>query len=619
MRLIIILLIILAFCYIAEAQLILQTSTQSNAGGVSQGGGLSLTSTFGQGSAVGSIADGQLYVSNGYIYAVMSDQMAPNIALLSVSPLSPAVDQQITVTATITDNYSVQSALLAYRKGGDVAFFTISMSKTGDSYQAVIPAAAVTSRGIEYYITASDYSSNSSRLPASGVTVIQITISGEGLAKSAAQPSGSAQNAYRLISIPVDATNKNPDAILLDDLGAYDNTKWRFYELKADQTYAEYGSTSTINPGKSFWLITKDAGKIIDSGPGKSNLTDKPFAIPLNPGWTFIGNPFNFDIPFTKVTRKSGGTMDIRYYNGSWATATTPLIPFEGYAVANTLANVDTLLVDPQIGTVTPKASLAKAANELWSINISAECQEAKDMDNKISVVSDANSGFDEMDKPEPPIIGEYVSVYFPHSEWNGVFKNYSTDARPTPVIGDTWEFELKSNIENKIQLDFSSIETVPQQFEVWLVDKLLSTTQNVKLNNKYSFTNLSSKNPRQMILVVGNSSFIHDKLTELHAIPEAFELSQNFPNPFNPATVIRYGLRSASRVTIKLYDLLGQEIKTLVDETQDKGYRSVEWNGKNEFGSTIASGIYVYRITATNTQNVNERFVQTKKMLLLK
>ena len=101
--------------------------------------------------------------------------------------------------------------------------------------------------------------------------------------------------------------------------------------------------------------------------------------------------------------------------------------------------------------------------------------------------------------------------------------------------------------------------------------------------------------------------------------MPTEFFLSQNFPNPFNPATIIRYGLPSASRVIIKLYDVLGQEIKTLVDETQDKGYQSVEWNGKNEFGLTVASGIYIYRITATNPQNINERFIQTKRMLLLK
>lgn len=89
--------------------------------------------------------------------------------------------------------------------------------------------------------------------------------------------------------------------------------------------------------------------------------------------------------------------------------------------------------------------------------------------------------------------------------------------------------------------------------------------------------------------------------------MPTTFALRQNYPNPFNPTTVIRYQLPVSNRVTLKIYNVLGQEVKTLVDEMQDVGFKSVQWDA-----SGIASGVYFYRVQAGT-------FVASKKLLLLK
>lgn len=96
--------------------------------------------------------------------------------------------------------------------------------------------------------------------------------------------------------------------------------------------------------------------------------------------------------------------------------------------------------------------------------------------------------------------------------------------------------------------------------------------------------------------------------------LPQKFQLEQNCPNPFNPTTVFRYQLPIGSKVTLRIYYLLGQEIKTLVDAWQDAGYKSVEWDASN-----FASGVYFYRLDATNVSNPSKSFTQVKKMLLLK
>jgi hypothetical protein len=94
--------------------------------------------------------------------------------------------------------------------------------------------------------------------------------------------------------------------------------------------------------------------------------------------------------------------------------------------------------------------------------------------------------------------------------------------------------------------------------------------------------------------------------------IPTSYSVAQNYPNPFNASTVIRYSLPEQARVKIEIYNILGQKVKTLVDEVQTAGYKTVEWNGTNAQNRTVASGVYFYKI---NTGKYSE----VKQMTMLK
>ena len=100
---------------------------------------------------------------------------------------------------------------------------------------------------------------------------------------------------------------------------------------------------------------------------------------------------------------------------------------------------------------------------------------------------------------------------------------------------------------------------------------------------------------------------------------PDRFELFQNYPNPFNPVTTISYQLPVESRVALRIYDALGQGITTVVDEVQQAGYRTAEWNSVNQYGGKVGSGVYFFQIRATSVSDPNRAFAQIRKMVLLK
>ena len=94
--------------------------------------------------------------------------------------------------------------------------------------------------------------------------------------------------------------------------------------------------------------------------------------------------------------------------------------------------------------------------------------------------------------------------------------------------------------------------------------------------------------------------------------IPESFSLIQNYPNPFNPETDISYALPSDCQVNLTIYNLLGQKVKTLVNEPQTAGYKTTHWNGRDEQGNLVSSGIYFYKLNAGE-------YTDTKKMVMTK
>jgi hypothetical protein len=101
------------------------------------------------------------------------------------------------------------------------------------------------------------------------------------------------------------------------------------------------------------------------------------------------------------------------------------------------------------------------------------------------------------------------------------------------------------------------------------------------------------------------------------NGVPTEYALYQNYPNPFNPTTSIKFALPLDSKVTVAIYNLLGQKVRSLVDADRKAGYHSVQWNGTDEFGHTVGSGVYFMRLDAKGS--AGSTFVDVKKLMMLK
>lgn len=115
-------------------------------------------------------------------------------------------------------------------------------------------------------------------------------------------------------------------------------------------------------------------------------------------------------------------------------------------------------------------------------------------------------------------------------------------------------------------------------------------------------------------VYLSGEASLVGIELPE--GLPLTYDISPNYPNPFNPSTLIQYQLPANSTVALNIYNMLGQRVRTLVNDRKNAGYHQVVWDGLNEQGQQVASGIYIYRFVASNGA---DNFQKMRKMILLK
>ena len=288
-------------------------------------------------------------------------------------------------------------------------------------------------------------------------------------------------------------------------------------------------------------------------------------SITLDEGWNLISG-ISLEVPVENITDPEGIIIPGTFYGfeGSYANTST-LLPGKGYWV-NALSASE----------VTIGSSLSKFRPEFDDLTIRA---------NELSINS----------------LSLYFGVEIPDKD------KLSYRLPPKPPDG---VFDIRFNNDRKLVNDYGEIEVIN-------TTETLTIAYNINLNTSEHCNWVLTATSGEEYLMEGseviNVPSAKRFTLELKAvIPATIALHQNFPNPFNPITILKYDIPSDALVTLSIYDMLGREVTKLVNTTQEAGFKSVQWDGTNSIGRSVSAGVYLYQI------QVGE-FIQMRKMVLLK
>ena len=134
--------------------------------------------------------------------------------------------------------------------------------------------------------------------------------------------------------------------------------------------------------------------------------------------------------------------------------------------------------------------------------------------------------------------------------------------------------------------------------------------------------------NPIKNLVYLVLNTILSNINGQYNHIPNNYTLHQNYPNPFNPTTTIKYDLKENSFVNIAIYNILGEKVRTLINQSESAGFNSVIWDGLNDAGEQVSTGVYIYKLEVKNTsttlrhrsgEHSASKFIQSRKMIYMK
>jgi len=513
-------------------------------------------------------------------------------------------DDSVSVIAFATDLNGINGAnLFVQTGGGDPEMIT--MRHLDDStFEASVPEYLLTVRNFRawvvaedgmYYETTSEYSTPSMEFSISELSMANMF---------SHYPDGIEAERWRMISWP---------GVLDDNALATSSLENGYVFYDWDISTDKWTKPETIEPKKAYWFKHKYTNNASFSN-SKSAGTAVPLVdtkIELDAGWNIIGSPFSFPVEVQYDTTYISG-LYLFGEEGSrdgWDGPLVSMSPWAGYAVhAKTSGQSITLNPFPANNE---QEAAGRIAENGWSIHLHVDGEYFFDHSNVIGRQDDATDYEDGYDVPSLPNLDHFIGLSMDLNN-NSNF-NYSSDIRSINEFNGVWNLRLSGKGHlNPVTVSADVNSSLPQGLVVQVVDipnrtiydqfLVSGVTINDKLTESYD-----------MKLVAGDEQYVEETVLRiLSEIPEEFSLSQNYPNPFNPLTKIDFSLPKTGRVVITIYNLLGQEVTTLINQRLDYGYHTVIWQGTDRMGRPVGSGVYFSELKAAGNR-------KTRKMLLLK
>jgi hypothetical protein len=340
--------------------------------------------------------------------------------------------------------------------------------------------------------------------------------------------------------------------------------------------------------------------------------------VDLWPGWNLVGDPYAQSLKLGRLNIIDAAGHHHYYYqagtalndsvvrqrmwryddntgnltnDGTWAPLNATdtaayLVPWQGYAVyAVQHCTIDFL---PYGGKQAPPDITMQAAIT-WRLRIDGEAGSSADRGIEVGISPQASIGYDHLDAEKPPLVTSALTVTIPHPEWRqGPCSGYQYDYRPEAGYLE-WPLAVTQNEAGReARLRFTESGRLPAGYRAYLVDRKLGSGTEIADGTVVTVTG-----SREFAVVCSDKA-----LGDLHLKPLAFGMERLYPNPFGGTATISYQVPRAGKVSLKVYNVAGQLVRTLVNGEEAAGYYGVRWNGRNEGAQAAASGLYIVRLT---------------------
>ena len=415
----------------------------------------------------------------------------------------------------------------------------------------------------------------------------------------------SRQASYRLVGLAGDLAI--PMASMLPGTPGHD---WRAFHdtgSAGGDSLQEFDNTARFDfgPGRGFWLLSRQSWEGQGTVSSVALSADGAVSIRIHDGWNIISNPFDRDVTWTDVLAFNGlaQTKALFRWSGRFIeTATfTSATKGEAFYYFNETGSKQVRIPYPGIATIPAPVPLPSPSRAL---TVSAYVEGSLGSSVRLGMAEAAEAGLDDYDQAAPPGYFEAASVRL---EGSGA-RPLAAEYRPEGAAGYVFDVMLRAEAGTPVTLAVEGLDAFAEHSIV-----LVDGSKSYDLRHHAALPLAASPEPRRYRLVIGTRAFVEETTDE--PAPETVALLANYPNPFNPSTVIEYVLPASvagEAVRLEVFDVAGRRVRVLVEARQEAGFYRATWDGADEAGAPVASGVYVYRLQAGG-------FQQVRKMILLK
>ncbi|MCS6967229.1 MAG: Ser-Thr-rich GPI-anchored membrane family protein [Cytophagales bacterium] len=556
------------------------------------------------------------------IFSIAIDNIPPvitNTNFPTVLDFSQTIES-IAPTITATDNVGIQRVVCSFKgiTQPESAFRQRDAVLTDNVYRAFIASADFDELGVEYFFEVFDRAGNTTRSQR-GYTYVRYSS-----ARGISIPDirfGFTQQDYQIISIPLNLDNKEALAVFENELGSYDNKRWRLFHYENGQNLEYPEGFRNILLGKGYWLIVREpwstTSNTIDTGPGDGARANQqnPFVMNLQQGWNQIGSPYNFNISWNDVRTANNNPSGLgrlrTFSNGSFRDEDVLRRFRGGFVFADRAMSIQIpVLKNRNINSgrteePEPVALRNPINSPNWEVPLQVQNGELINQLAGFGMRTDASPNKDDYDEMTLPRFGDYLEVNFLHPEY--FYPKFSKDVVPT-ASQYIWEFTIETNrIGGKVSIQWDN-SYFGQGTQLFLHDRDADRYVEMNKLNRYVF---QSEGPvRRFRIIYGDWNFVQKQMQV-----ERFSL-QVYPNPAHDQVNFDFalpeGLEGAT-IRLSIINSIGQEVYSESIQC-NPGFHTRTWEQNGV--QALPAGVYLCRMQVSHAL-LERPLVATRRIVI--